>query len=47
MRNRIRNAFSSAQDVASIIGGDFNYVADLADRRALTTMQEAGDRDKG
>ena len=42
MRNKMRARFTSADLAAFLVLGDFNFVMDPADRRAMGAMLESG-----
>ena len=46
LRLRVARAMAPALEVLSCVGGDWNYVSESGDRRTLTTMDEAGERDR-
>ena len=46
LRLRVARAMAPALEVMSCVGGDWNYVSESGDRRTLTTMDEAGERDR-
>ena len=46
LRLRVARAMAPALEVMSCVGGDWNYVSESGDLRTLTTMDEAGERDR-